>query len=77
MSITDLLNIALYATTQVTKAIESIDILVDATSTVGGLVLPDKKLLFQESHFCVPTSATSRLAEDQSETLKTNLYQMK
>ena len=38
MSITDILNVALYATTQVTKKIESIDILVDATSTVGGLV---------------------------------------
>jgi len=37
-SITDILNEALYETTQTTKKIESIDILVDATSTVGGLV---------------------------------------
>ena len=39
-------------------------------STVGGLVLPAKKILFQESHYILPTSATSDLAMDQSETLK-------
>lgn len=39
-------------------------------STVGGLVLPSKKLLFHESHFTIPTSATATLATDQSETLK-------
>lgn len=37
MSITDLLAEALYETSQVTKKIESLDILVDATSTVGGI----------------------------------------
>ena len=42
-------------------------------SSVGGLVFPSKRLLFQESHFCVPTSATATLAVDQSETLKAEL----
>ncbi len=39
-------------------------------SSVGGLVFPAKRILFQESHFIVPTSATTTLAVDQSETLK-------
>jgi len=64
MSLVDVFAAALYATTQVTNTIESLDILIDATSTVGGIDRTGTGNGFWQATVTASGSAAAQLLSD-------------
>lgn len=64
MSLINVIATALYATTQVTNTVESLDILVDATSTVGGIDRTGTGNAFWQSTVTTSGAAAAQLLTD-------------